>query len=223
MQAARRRSEGYHADAGPTDSTIRVHLHRHQGTARVTSARVFTALATRADLPKAQLNTRVTIGLGTLLLVRHRQRQLQLDIRRRAILRLSPAGHEDPATERGTGRQADGLDEVGECYVVTEAQQRDVVELIAGQRSIPLMGDLLFDTHGDGRVGAHHGVFIVRQAIPLGIGVVFAEANAGQAPTGRQILALNAVRGRENVASADQNAAARRRSTVGCKTSIRIL
>jgi len=76
------------------------------------------------------------------------------------------------------------------------------------------MGDLLLDAHSDRIIGACHAAVAVRQTIPVSIGVVLAQANAAQAPGRRKVLTLDAVCGSEDVAVADQDAAA------GCGSSI---
>jgi len=70
------------------------------------------------------------------------------------------------------------------------------------------MGDLLLDAHSDRIIGACHATVAVRQAIRVSVGVVLAQANAAQTPGRRKILALDAVRGCEDVAVADEDAAA---------------
>lgn len=104
---------------------------------------------------------------------------------------------------------------------MAETQQRNVITLVPGRRPILLVGDLLLDTYGDGIVGAVRAFLAVPDAVDLGIGVVLAEANAGQTPTRRQIFALDTMSGGKDVALADEHTAARRRSTVSCNQTDR--
>lgn len=74
LHAAGWRAEGYYTYNGPPAGSIDHSLDGHQRTARVASARVFAALATRADLPGAQPDARDTVGPVTFFLSRQRQR-----------------------------------------------------------------------------------------------------------------------------------------------------
>jgi len=116
---------------------------------------------------------------------------------------------------RRAGRQADWLDILAERDIMAKTQQCDVVTLLPRLRLVLLMGDLLLDAYSDRIIGACLAAVAVRQAIPVSVSVILAQANAAQTPILRQVLALEAVRGREDVAVADQDTAAGCGSTIG--------
>jgi len=80
------------------------------------------------------------------------------------------------------------------------------------------VGDLLLDAHRDRIIRAYLSGFAVLYTILVGFGVVFTQPDIAQTPVRRQILALNAMGGGEDVALTDQDTAARRRSAIGCNS-----
>lgn len=92
-------------------------------------------------------------------------------------------------------RQADWPDEVRFRGGKLQSQEGDVVVLIGSVRVVLFVGNLLLDRNVDRRVGiAHHFIDQTVVAIFFGCRVPFSESNAGQRPSGGQILSVDAMR-----------------------------